>query len=182
MEVAVRETGSDAPGTTIKEVAMMESRQKVRGIATDDGMAKVTLIDLGDRPGMAAAVFAPLAEAGIAVDGIVQNMGHHGAADLSFIVPETDLARAEGLLRRMLPELGARDLTVASGLAKVSIVGAGIHSAPTYPARMFAALADAGVNIEMIMTSDIRITCVIARDHLKAAAQSLHRAFELEEA
>ena len=181
LEIAVRKTGSDSAGTHIKEVATMETRQKVRGIATDDGLAKVTLLDLGDRPGMAAAIFAPLADAGIPVDGIVQNMGHDGAADLSFIVPETDLARAEALLRGMLPDLGARELAVASGLAKVSIVGAGIHSAPSYPARMFAALADAGVNIEMIMTSDIRITCVIAREHLREAAQALHRAFQLED-
>ena len=181
LELAVRKSGSDATGTTIREVAM-ENRQKVRGIATDDHLAKVTLLELGDRPGMAAHVFAPLAAAGIHVDGIVQNIGHGGRADLSFIVPETDLARAEKLLRGMLPDLGARDLAVAGGLAKVSIVGAGVQSAPDYPARMFAALGEAGVNIEMIMTSDIRITCVIDRDHLQAAAQALHRTFQLEEA
>jgi aspartate kinase len=160
----------------------MEVRQKVRGIATLDGLAKVTLLDLGDQPGMAAAVFAPLAEAGIAVDSIVQNIGHDGRADLSFIVPETDLVRADALLRSLLPELGARELSVASGFAKVSIVGAGIHNSPTYPAQMFAALAEIGVNIEMITTSDIRITCVIARDRLEDAARALHRAFRLEEA
>ncbi len=181
LEVDVRKTGSSGPGTRIKEVAQMETRQKVRGIATDDGMAKLTLLDLGDRPGMAAAVFAPLADAGIPVDGIVQNIGHDGAADLSFIVPESDLARAERLLRGMLPELGARDLSVSGGLAKISIVGAGIHSAPGYPARMFAVLGDAGVNIDMIMTSDIRITCVIASSHLQQAAAALHRAFQLEQ-
>ena len=181
LEVDVRKTGSSGPGTRIKEVAQMETRQKVRGIATDDGMAKVTLLDLGDRPGTAASVFAPLAEAGIPVDGIVQNIGHDGAADISFIVPESDMRRAEALLRRILPELGARDLSVSGSLAKISIVGAGIHSAPGYPARMFATLADAGVNIEMIMTSDIRITCVIASSHLKQAAAALHRAFELEQ-
>ena len=181
LEVAVRKTGSDGKGTTIREVAM-ENRQKVRGIATDDRLAKVTLLELGDRPGMAAHVFAPLAEAGIHVDGIVQNIGHGGKADLSFIVPDADMARAEKLLRSMLADLGARDLTVAGGLAKVSIVGAGIQSAPDYPARMFAALGEAGVNIEMIMTSDIRITCVIDSEHLQAAAQALHRTFQLEEA
>jgi aspartate kinase len=179
LELAVRKTGSDLPGTTIREVAM-EIRQKVRGIATDDGMAKVTLLDLGDRPGMAAAVFAPLADAGIPVEGIVQNVGHHGAADLSFMVQETDVARAEALMRSLLPELGARDLAVSRGLAKVSIVGAGIHNAPGYAARMFAVLGEAGVNIEMIMTSDIRITCVIDRRHLQNAAQALHRAFQME--
>jgi aspartate kinase len=180
VEVSVRKTGGTGPGTIIREVTM-ESRQKVRGIATEDGMAKVTLLDLADRPGMAAAVFAPLAEVGIPVDGIIQNIGHDGAADLSFIVPEADLPRAEAVLRARLDELGARELAVAGGLAKVSIVGAGIHSAPGYPARMFAALGEAGVNIDMIMTSDIRITCVINRRHLEIAAQALHRAFRLEE-
>jgi aspartate kinase len=181
IELVVRHAAGDGPGTRIREVSM-EARQKVRGIATDDGMAKVTLLDLADRPGMAGAVFAPLAEAGIPVDGIIQNVGHDGAADLSFIVPEADLARTEELLRGLLPTLGARDLSVAGGLAKVSIVGAGIHNAPGYPARMFAALGEAGVNIEMISTSEIRITCLIDRRHLRAAARALHRAFELEQA
>jgi len=181
LELVVRHAAGSGPGTTIKEVTM-EARQKVRGIATDDGMAKVTLLDLPDRPGMAGSIFAPLAEAGIAVDGIIQNVGHDGAADLSFIVPEADLDRAADLLRAQLPALGARDLAVSGGLAKVSIVGAGIHNAPAYPARMFAALGEAGVNIEMISTSEIRITCVIDRRHLETAARALHRAFELEEA
>jgi aspartate kinase len=181
VDVVVRRTGSPDPGTTIGEMGM-EVRQKVRGIATLDGLAKVTLLDLGDRPGTAAAVFAPLAEAGIPVDSIVQNIGHDGRADLSFIVPEVDLVRADALLRSLLPELGARELSVAGGFAKVSIVGAGIHNSPTYPAQMFAALAEIGVNIEMITTSDIRITCVIARERLEDAARALHRAFQLEQA
>jgi aspartate kinase len=181
VEVVVRHAAGTGPGTTIREVPM-EARQKVRGIATDDGMAKVTLLGLPDRPGIAAAVFAPLAEAGIAVDGIIQNVGHDGAADLSFIVPEADLDRAADLLRGRLDEIGARDVAVSGGLAKVSIVGAGIHNAPTYPARMFATLGEAGVNIEMILTSEIRITCVIGRQHLETAARALHKAFELEQA
>jgi aspartate kinase len=181
MPMSVRLSSGDGAGTSIREVPM-EARQKVRGIATDDRMAKLTLLDLADRPGMAAEVFAPLAEAGIPVDGIIQNVGHDGAADLSFIVAEADLPAAEDLLRRLLPELRARELAVSAGLAKVSIVGAGIHNAPAYPARMFSALGEAGVNIEMITTSEIRITCVISRVHLQAAAQALHRAFELEQA
>jgi len=182
VEVAVRHSRGDGEGTTIRNVSEMEARQKVRGIATDDRMAKLTLIGLADKPGVASSVFAPLAEAGIAVDGIIQNVGHGGAADLSFIVPEADLERAEALIRDALPEIGAQDLAVAGGLAKVSIIGAGIHNAPTYPARMFAALGDAGVNIEMISTSEIRITCVIDRQELENATRALHRAFELERA
>ncbi|HYI22801.1 MAG TPA: aspartate kinase [Candidatus Limnocylindrales bacterium] len=182
VEIAVRHSTGDGSGTTVKEVRQMEARQKVRGIATEDQLAKLTLIGLGDRPGMAASVFAPLAEAGIPIDSIIQNVGHGGTADLSFIVPEADLDRAQHILAPVLPEIGAQDLTVARGLAKVSIVGAGIHNAPTYPARMFAALGEAGANIEMISTSEIRITCVIASAHLAGAARALHRAFELEAA
>jgi aspartate kinase len=181
VEVVVRHAAGSGPGTTIREVPV-EQRQKVRGIATDDGMAKLTLLDLPDRPGIAASVFEPLADAGIAVDGIIQNVGHDGQADISFIVPESDLDHAADVLKGSLEAIGARDVAIAGGLAKVSIVGSGIHNAPTYPARMFTALADAGINIEMISTSEIRITCVIDRKHLAAAANALHRAFELEQA
>jgi aspartate kinase len=179
IEIAVRHAGQAGTGTIIRRTDM-EARRKVRGIATEDGIAKLTLLDLPDRPGVAAAVFEPLAAAGIAVDGVIQNIGHDGLADLSFIVSETDLDRAGELVRQHFAEIGARDLTVRGGLAKVSIVGTGIANAPAYPARMFAALGEAGVNIEMISTSEIRITCVIASRHLEVAARTLHRAFELE--
>jgi aspartate kinase len=180
MDIVVKHSRGGEQGTTVKEVGDMEARQKVRGIATEDRLAKLTLVGLGDRPGMAAAVFAPLADAGIPIDGIIQNVGHDGLADLSFIVPEADLERAQLILDSVVPEIGAQDLQVARGLAKVSIVGAGIHNAPTYPARMFAALGEAGANIEMISTSEIRITCVIDSAQLAGAARALHRAFELE--
>jgi aspartate kinase len=180
LEVRVRHPQSPDEGTSITEVPV-EARQKVRGIATDDGMAKVTLLDLADRPGMAADVFEPLAAAGIAVDSIIQNVGHDGATDLSFIVSETDMPAAERLLRGLLPDLRASDLDVAPGFAKVSIVGSGIHNAPAYPAKMFSALGAAGINIEMITTSEIRITCVIESRHLETAARTLHQAFELEQ-
>jgi len=181
VEIAVRQAHGEGPGTVIRRIGM-EARQKVRGIATDDGMAKLTLLGLPDRPGVAGQVFEPLAEAGITVDGVIQNIGHDGLADLSFIVPETDLERATELVREHLPEIGARDLTIRGGLAKVSIVGTGIANAPSYPARMFSVLGEAGINIEMISTSEIRITCVIASAQLATAARALHRAFELEAA
>ena len=158
----------------------MELRDKVRGLATDRDVAKVTLVAVPDRPGVARTVFAPLAEAGINIDMIVQNVGHSGATDLSFTIGAADLARAKRLLEPVLRELGARELTTDSAVAKVSIVGTGIQNAPGYAARMFGALADAGINIEMISTSEIRITCIIAEDQLEAAARALHAAFELE--
>jgi aspartate kinase len=133
-----------------------------------------------DRPGVAATVFQPLAEAGINVDMIVQNVGHHGATDLSFTIPRIELPKAKRILEPIARELGFRELTTDSSVAKVSIVGAGIQNAPGYAARMFAALRDAGVNIEMISTSEIRITTIIAEDALETAVRALHDAFELE--
>ena len=129
---------------------------------------------------MAHAIFAPLADAGINVDMIVQNVGHGATTDLSFTVARSDLARAKRILEPIARELGAREMTTDSAVAKVSIVGAGIHNAPGYAARMFGALADAGVNIEMISTSEIRITCIIAEDDVETAVARLHAAFELE--
>jgi aspartate kinase len=125
-------------------------------------------------------VFAPLADAGINVDMIVQNVGHDGATDLSFTVPRVELPRAERALGPVVAEMGARGVTTDPSVAKVSIVGAGLHNAPGYAARMFGALADAGVNIEMISTSEVRITCVIGEASLADALEALHGAFELE--
>jgi aspartate kinase len=137
-------------------------------------------VEVPDQPGVAARVFAPLADAGINVDMIVQNIGHGGATDLSFTVPQVELAKAKRILEPVARDLGFRELTTDSSVAKVSIVGAGIQNAPGYAARMFASLADAGVNIEMISTSEIRITTIIAEDALETALRALHAAFELE--
>lgn len=178
--IEVLSSFEDAPGTLIKEDPFVEQRNKVRGLAHDRNVAKVTLVEVPDRPGVAAAVFEPLAEAGISVDMIVQNVGHHGATDLSFTVSRADLARAKRILEPLVRELGFREMTTDSSVAKVSIVGAGIQNAPGYAARMFRTLADTGVNIEMISTSEIRITCMIAEDMVEPAVRALHAAFELE--
>jgi aspartate kinase len=178
--IEVLSSFEDAPGTLIKEDPLVEQRNKVRGLAHDRNVAKVTLVEVPDRPGVAAHVFEPLAEAGINVDMIVQNVGHGGATDLSFTVPRVELATTKRILEPVARELGFREMTTDSSVAKVSIVGAGIQNAPGYAARMFQALADAGVNIEMISTSEIRITTIIAEDALETAVQALHRAFELE--
>jgi aspartate kinase len=170
--IEVLSSFEDVPGTLIKEDPLVEQRNKVRGIAHDRNVA--------NRPGVAAAVFEPLADAGINVDMIVQNVGHHGATDLSFTIPAVDLAAAKRVLEPIVRDLGFRELTTDSSVAKVSIVGAGIHNAPGYAARMFRTLAAAGVNIEMISTSEIRITCMIAEDQVETAVRALHAAFELE--
>ena len=178
--IEVLSSFEDAPGTLIKEDPFVEQRNKVRGLAHDRNVAKVTLVEVPDRPGVSYAVFAPLAEAGINVDMIVQNVGHGGTTDMSFTVPRVELAKAKRILEPTVRELGFREMTTDSSVAKVSIVGAGIQNAPGYAARMFGALADSGVNIEMISTSEIRITCMIAEDELETALRALHSAFELE--
>jgi aspartate kinase len=178
--IEVLSSFEDAPGTLIKEDPLVEQRNKVRGLAHDRNVAKVTLVEVPDQPGVAASVFAPLAEAGINVDMIVQNIGHGGATDLSFTVPQVELAKAKRILDPVARELNCREMTTDSSVAKISIVGAGIQNAPGYAARMFKALADAEVNIEMISTSEIRITTIIAEDSLETAVRALHTAFELE--
>jgi aspartate kinase len=179
--IEVLSSFEDAPGTLITEDPLVEQRNKVRGLAHDRNVAKITLVEVPDRPGVAHSVFAPLAEAGINVDMIVQNVGHRGATDLSFTISRVELARAKRLLEPIVRDLGFREMTTDTAVAKVSIVGAGIQNAPGYAARMFGALADAGVNIEMISTSEIRITTIIAEDALETALKALHAAFELEQ-
>jgi aspartate kinase len=179
--IEVLSSFEDAPGTLITEDPLVEQRNKVRGLAHDRNVAKITLVEVPDKPGVAAHVFQPLAEAGINVDMIVQNVGHHGATDLSFTIPRGELAKAKRILEPTARALGFREMTTDSAVAKVSIVGAGIQNAPGYAARMFKALADAGVNIEMISTSEIRITTIIAEDALETAIRALHSAFELEQ-
>ena len=180
VEIAVRSSFSDNPGTLIGEDRDVEQRNKVRGLATDRNVAKLTLVAVPDRPGVARAVFAPLADAGINVDMIVQNIGHGGATDLSFTVQATDLSAARRVLEPVVADLGAQELTTDAEVAKVSIVGTGIQNAPGYAARMFGALAEERINIEMISTSDIRITCIIGQGEVERAARALHAAFALE--
>jgi aspartate kinase len=179
--IEVRSSFSQAAGTLIDTEELVEIRKNVRGIAHDEDVGKITLLRVADRPGIAFAIFAPLAEAGISVDTIVQNAGLDGVTDLSFTVSRTDLDRALRLIQPLVAAIGAEGLNHAADLAKVSIVGSGMQSAPGYAARMFETLAATGINIEMITTSDIRITCIIARAQTTAAVQALHAAFELNQ-
>ncbi len=180
VEIEVLSSFEDAPGTLIREVPYVEQRNKVRGLAHDRNVAKVTLVEVPDRPGVAASVFEALAQAGINVDMIVQNVGHHGATDISFTVPAVELGTARRILDPLIRDLGFREMATDEDVAKVSIVGAGLHNAPGYAARMFRTLADAGVNIEMISTSEVRITCIVAESQVEEAVTALHAAFELE--
>ncbi|MCL5962654.1 MAG: ACT domain-containing protein, partial [Chloroflexi bacterium] len=176
----VRSSYSTNEGTIIHEGKGMENRNKVRGIAHDSDVAKVTLVDVPDRPGVAWQVFTPLAEATINVDTIVQNIGSDGVTDLSFTVTKAELPQAVRIVEKVAHEIGARDIQSSLDMAKISIVGTGIQSHPGYAARMFKALADAGVNIDMISTSEIRITCLIDDHQVATAAKALHKAFQLE--
>ena len=180
MPVLVASSFADEPGTLIYEGAPMEVRNKIRGIADDSNVAKITIVGVPDRPGIAAAIFSPLASAGLSVDTIVQNAGLHKIADLTFTVAKRDLAKAMALMEPIARDLGAQRCVSDDRLGKVSIVGTGIQSAPGYAARMFETLYQANINIEMITTSEIRITCVIAEDKVQDAVRALHRAFELE--
>lgn len=179
--VLVASSFTEAPGTLIHREAPMETRNKVRGVAYDLNVGKITVLGVPDRPGIAAALFEPLAEAGISVDVIVQNTSIERTTDVSFTVARTDLARAVELVKPAALDIGARGVTSDEKLGKVSIVGAGMQNVPGYAARMFRALADARVNIEMITTSEIRITCIVAQDQTREAVRVLHQAFDLDQ-
>ena len=158
-----------------------EIRNRVRGIAADENVAKITVRAVEDRPGIVGQIFMPLAEAGISVDVIVQNASLEGLTDVTFTVSQGDFQRALELTRQVCADM-AQDVVGNSGLAKMSIVGTGMQNGPGYAATMFDSLSKANVNIEMITTSEIRITCVIDASSIKDAANALHNAFELDAA
>ncbi|MBV9582722.1 MAG: aspartate kinase [Chloroflexi bacterium] len=184
MPIHVASSFLDEPGTLIHrdgETPMpMEIRKNVRGIAHDLDVARITLVRVPDRPGIAAAIFQPLAQAGISVDTIAQSSGADGTTDLSFTISRGSLERAIEITRAIAPQIHAVSIDTAEDLAKVSIVGTGMQSAPGYAARMFGTLAEASININIISTSDIRITCVVPRDRAEDAVRALHAAFELD--
>jgi aspartate kinase len=180
--IMVRSSFNDEPGTLIHEVSGMETRNRVRGIAHDVNVGKIAVVGVPDRPGLAASVFQPLAKAGISVDVIVQNVTVEGAMDLSFTVARGDLNKAMRIIEPVVKEIGAKEVRSSDMQGKVSVVGAGIQSAPGIAAATFQALYEAGINIEMITTSEIRITCIVDRDKVQEAVQKLHSTFELDQA
>lgn len=158
----------------------MENRVKVTGIAYQSRVAKITVRGVPDRPGVAAALFEPLAGVGISVDTIVQNASVERATDISFTVARADLPAAMREVRGLLPALGAVEVVSDATLAAVSVVGSGMQNTPGYAARMFRILADGGINIDMITTSEIRISCIIQESQVAAAVRLLHQGFELD--
>jgi aspartate kinase len=159
----------------------MESRNRVRGIAHNKNVAKITVLRLPDRPGISATIFEPLAEKGINVDTIVQNSSVERITDLTFTVAREDLEVAMDIVEPVAESLGASDCISNAYLGNVSIVGTGMQHNPGYAARMFRTLYEANVNIEMITTSEIRITCIIAEDMVEDAVRALHKIFQLDQ-
>jgi aspartate kinase len=178
--IHVRSSFHEGVGTMIVAHVPMEDRQRVRGIAEESNVAKITVVGVPDRPGIAAAIFEPLGAAGISVDVIVQNIGRSRRTDLTFSVAQSDLKAAEKLVKAAAKSIGATKVVSAGGIAKLSIVGTGMLGTPGIAGRMFRALADAGINIEMISTSEIRITCMVARDQVEKGVRILHKTFELD--
>jgi aspartate kinase len=176
----VRSSFTWEPGTwvTAEEPAM--EQPIISGVTHDISEAKVTVTNVPDRPGISAALFEPLAAANVNVDMIVQNTSKDGTTDISFTVPKADMSTAERIVAEVAKDIGAAGVDHDSEIAKVSLIGAGMKTSPGVAARMFRVLADENVNIEMISTSTIRISCVVAASDMERAVRALHTAFGLD--
>jgi aspartate kinase len=179
--ILVASSFTNNPGTLIHGGAAMEVRNKVRGITFDLDVAKITVVGVPDRPGIAASIFEPLAKANISVDTIVQNASIDNITDLTFTVAKSQLDKAMAVVKPIAQSIGARECASDSKLGKVSIIGTGMQNTPGFAARMFSSLSEQGINIQLITTSEIRITCIIDQAKVTDAVKALHRAFELEE-
>lgn len=176
-----RSSFTNQPGTIVKEADETMEQAIISGVTHDTSEAKLTIRSVPDTPGVAATVFNRLAEANVNVDMIIQNVSEAGMTDISFTTPKTDLSRALRVLEELVRDLGAREVHVEESIAKVSLVGAGMRTHPGIAANMFKTLADAGVNLDMISTSPIRISCVIAAEQVDTAVRALHAAFGLDD-
>ncbi len=179
LTIVARSTFADGPGTEIREVDPTESEMTVRGVAHDRNIAKVTIRGVPDRPGFAHRLFAALAGHGVNVDTIVQSAPRDGRSDIVFTVARDDLPRTIEVARAAAEEVGAESAAAEEDVAMVSAVGAGMVTRPGVAATMFGALAQAGVNIEAITTSEIKISCLIREADVEAAVRAVHAAFGL---
>jgi len=178
----VRSSFNHNPGTVVKEEVAYMEQVVVRGIAADKDQAKVVVSNILDRPGSAAKVFRSLANANVNVDMIVQNVGRHGVANLTFTVPQGDTARAVKALEPVLAEVGGGEVAVHGRIAKLSVVGVGMKTHSGVAATLFQALADVGINIDLISTSEIKISVVVDLDRADEAVRAAHAAFGLDKA
>ncbi|MFZ0664802.1 MAG: aspartate kinase [Acidimicrobiales bacterium] len=176
----VRSSFTWEPGTWVTEEDETMEQAVVTAVAHDDTEAKVTLTGVPDHPGVAAAVFRALADRNVNVDMIVQNTSVHGTTDISFTVPTVDLAASLEITRALAADIGAGEVLADEHIAKVALIGAGMKSHPGISATMFETLAKEGINIEMISTSPIRISCVVRADLGEQATRALHTAFDLD--
>jgi len=180
MPILVASSFKEVPGTLIHGGESMEQFKRVRGIAQDLDVAKVTIRGVPDQPGIAASIFDPLAKAHVSVDTIVQNASVEQLTDVTFTVSRKDLHKVLPIVQEASRRIGAADVVADDKLGKVSVIGTGMTTAPGYAARMFRTLFEEGINIEMISTSEIRITCIISESKVPEAVRALHRAFELD--
>jgi aspartate kinase len=176
----VRSAFTWEPGTWVMEEDPSMEQAIVSAVVHDVSEAKVTIAGVPDTPGIAATVFRALADRDVNVDMIVQNVSDQGVTDISFTAPRDDLDAARAVTDSLATTVGASGVTTDASIARVSLVGAGMKSNPGVAAAMFETLADAGINIEMISTSAIRISCVVAEADVEAAVQALHTAFGLD--
>jgi aspartate kinase len=179
--VHVRSSFSDEEGTWVREEDERMEQAIISGIAHDTSEAKITVTGVPDTPGIAARLFRPLADEGINIDMIVQNVSSHGRTDISFTIPNDDLRRSQPLLEDVCRQIGAEKVEADSSIAKVSLVGAGMKTHPGVAADMFDALAEAGINIGIISTSSIRISCVVHAGEVEKAVRTIHDKFRLSE-
>ena len=180
VDLHVRSSFTWEPGTWIREEDPTMEQPIISAVISDSSEAKVTVNGVADRPGIAARLFRALADSHVNVDMIVQNVSVHGVTDISFTVPKADVDMSLRVASDLKDEIGATDVLADSQIARVSLIGAGMKSHPGVAAKMFETLADEGVNIDMISTSPIRISCVVRDHQVEQAVQVLHAAFELE--
>ncbi|MCA9471038.1 MAG: aspartate kinase [Nitrospirales bacterium] len=182
VSLEVKSSFTEGQGTLVtREHADME-QVSVSGVAGDQNQAKVTVVGVPDSPGIAAQVFGAVAEAGVNVDMIIQNVSQDALTDISFTVPRGELAQTLGLIKKVAETINAREVEVKDDIAKVSLVGVGMRSHSGIAARMFLALSREGINIMMISTSEIKVSCVVEEKYLELALRALHNEFELDKA
>ena len=180
VKVRVLSTFVEGEGTLLTEEDEDMEKVVVSGVTHDRNQVKITIIGVPDRPGIAAKIFGTIADANIVVDMIIQNVSQESLTDISFTVPHADVNKTVEIMRGVIKDIGAKELEVKEDIAKVSIVGVGMRSHSGVAAKMFSTLAAEGINIMMISTSEIKISCVIDAKYTELAVRALHRAFELE--
>ena len=187
MPILVASSFNDVPGTIItqgdnklNDNTVGEVRNRVRGIATDENISRITIHGLNNVPGITTKIFEPLSIADISVDVIVQNSGDDGQTNISFTIKDHELTKTKKIMEKVCTNIDNSSFTYDSGLSKISIVGTGMQDASGYATQMFKSLSEANINIEMITTSEIRITCIIKQENTKQAARILHSSFDLD--